>query len=368
MSFIVRPEKLMQVQFLLIKLNIKLFQWSKTKQSIIERILPYLMKMKVPPIWTFEYWAIIRLLTGLSSFRCSTELTFHYIVLSYDPSHSRACSNTQSLAFRYFVSTRQWQSGADQWFAFWFVCPLFVGPSVWRSTLLFYSMTFPIPERIQIRSHWPSDILYPSGNDNQVPINDSSPDWIALFQSFHRTDVPLYCFILWPFPFQSVFQYAVIGLQIFCIHQVMTIRCRSMIRLLTCLPSFHRSIKLTTHSIVLFYDLSQHRAYSYTQSLAFGYSVSAQRWQAGSSDDQFATWHQCPLSVCLPNWRSTLLFYSMTFPNTERIPIRSHWPSDTPYPPGDDKQVPATINSPPAMSFLFSPVYRADHPCYCFNL
>ena len=218
MSFIVRPEKLMQVQFLLIKLNIKLFQWSKTKHSIIERILPYLMKMKVPPIWTFEYWAIIRLLTGLSSFRCSTELTFHYIVLFYDPSHSRACSNTHSLAFGYFVSTRQWQSGADQWFAFWFVCPLFVGPSVWRSTLLFYSMTFPIPERIQIRSHWPSDILYPSGNDNQVPINDSPPDLPTLFSSLHQTDDPLYCFILWPSPTQSVFLYAVIG------HRVLRIR------------------------------------------------------------------------------------------------------------------------------------------------
>ena len=138
-------------------------------------------------------------------------------------------------------------------------------------------MTLPIPERVPIRSHWPSDILCPPGNDNQVLINDSPSDLSALFSSVHQSGDPLYCFILLPFPFQSVFQYAVIGLQIFCIHQVMTIRCRSMIRLLTCLPSFHRSIKLTTHSIVLFYDLSQHRAYSYTQSLAFGHSVSAQR-------------------------------------------------------------------------------------------
>ena len=54
-----------------------------------------------------------------------------------------------------------------------------------------------------------------------------------------------------------------------------------------------------------------------------------------------------------PSRRSTSLFYSMTFPNTERIPIRSHWPSATPYPPGDDKQILATINSPPDRTVLF---------------
>ena len=58
----------------------------------------------------------------------------------------------------------------------------------------------------------------------------------------------------------------------------------------------------------------------------------------------------------------------MTFPNTERIPIRSHWPSGTPYPPGDDKQVPATINSPPDMTVLFPSVYQTDDPLYCFIL
>jgi hypothetical protein len=283
MSFIVRSEKLMQVQFLLIKLNIKLFQWSKTKQSIIKRMFPYLMEMKVPPIWTFECWAMIRLQTGLSSFHCSTELTIHSIVLSYDLSHHRARSNTQSLAFRYFVSTRQWQSGADQWFASRLDCPLFIGPSNWRPTLLFYSMTFPIPERVPIRSHWPSDILCPPGNDNQVPINDLPPDWTALFSSFHQTDDPLIFFNLWSSPSQSVFQYAVIGHRIFCVHPAMTIRFRwRHIRQVVWLPSFYRSIKLTIHSIVLSHDLFYPKACSNTQSLAFRYSISIRQWQSGA--------------------------------------------------------------------------------------
>jgi len=139
-------------------------------------------------------------------------------------------------------------------------------------------------------------------------------------------------------------------------------------RLLTWCPSFHRHTKLTPHSILLFYDPSRHRAYSYTQSLAFGQSVFAQRWQAVFGHNQFATWHDCPLSVCLPNWRPTLLFYSMTFPNTERISIRIHWPSCTPYPPNDDKQVLTMFNSPPGITVLFPSVYQTDEPLYCFIL
>ena len=58
----------------------------------------------------------------------------------------------------------------------------------------------------------------------------------------------------------------------------------------------------------------------------------------------------------------------MTFLNTERIPIRSHCPSGTPYPPNDDKQELATINSPPDMTILFPSVYQTDDPLYRFIL
>jgi len=199
--------------------------------------------------------------------------------------------------------------------------------------------------------------------------NYAPPDLMSFFPSAHQTDAPLYSFILWPFPTQSVFLYAVIGLRAVRIRLVMTSRFWSrLIRHLTSLSSFHRHTKLTPHSIVLFYDLSQHRAYSYTQSLAFGYSVSAWRWQADTGHDQFATWHHCPLSISAPNWRPNLLFYSMTFSNTERVSIRSHWPSGTPYPPGDDKQILATINSPPDINVLFPSVHQTDAPLYCFIL
>ena len=226
-------------------------------------------------------------------------------------------------------------------------------------------------QQIYIMEDVPSllKVEYSSNINIRMRNNYSLPNLMSLFPSSHQADILLYCSILWHFPFQSVLQYVVNGLQIFRIHHAMTMMFQKrLIRRLTWLSFFRLSTKLTHHSIVLFYDISQHRAYPYTQSLAFGYSVSARRWQAGSSDDQFATWQDCSLSVCLPNWRSTLLFYSMIFPNTEHIPIRSHWPSATPYPPGDDKQVPATINSPPDRTVLFQSVYQTDDPFYCFIL
>ena len=231
-------------------------------------------------------------------------------------------------------------------------------------------MTLPDTERIPIRSHWPSGSPYsPSGDKQFLAIINSPPDMTVLFPSAYQTDAPLYCFILWPFPTQSVFLYAVIGLRLLRIRLAMTSRYwQRSIRHLTSMSSFHQCTKLTLHSIVLFYDLFQHRACSYTQSLAFGYSVSAWRWQAYSGHDQFATWLHCPLSISAPNWRPTLLFYSMTFSNTERVSIRSHWPSGTPYPPGDDKQILATINSPPDINVLFPSAHQADDPLHYFIL
>ena len=212
-------------------------------------------------------------------------------------------------------------------------------------------------------------VEYSSNINIRMRNNYAPPDLMSFFPSAHQTDIPLYSFILWLPPTQNVFLYAVIGLQVLRIYPAVTSRFRPRsIRHQAWLSSFHRHTKLTTHSIVLFYDLSQHRAYPFTQSLAIGYSISAWRWQAGTGHDQFATRLDCPLSVCLPNWRPTLLFYSMTFPDTERIPIRSHWPSGTPYPPCYDKQVPATINSPPGITVLFPSVYQTDAPLYCFIL
>ena len=57
----------------------------------------------------------------------------------------------------------------------------------------------------------------------------------------------------------------------------------------------------------------------------------------------------------------TSLFYSMTFSITERVCIRSHWPSGIPYPPGVNSLVAATINSPPdRCSFVPSDDQTAD--------
>ena len=210
-------------------------------------------------------------------------------------------------------------------------------------------------------------VEYLSNINIQMRNNYSSPYLMSLFSSFHQTDIPLDWSILWHFSFQSVFPYAVIGLQALRIYQAMTSRFRRRsIRHFICVLSVQRTTKLVPHSIVLFYDISHLRAYSNRQSLAFGYSLPARRWQAGFGHDHFATWHDCPLSVCLPNWRPTLLFYSMTFPNSERIPIRSHWPSGTSYSPGDDKQGPTTFNSPPGMTVLFRSVYQTDAPLCCF--
>ena len=308
-------------------------------------------------------------LTGLFSFHRYTKATIHFIILFYDLSQHRAYSYTQLLAFGYSVSAWRWQAGSDHdQFSTWQDCSLSIGTPSRRSTSLFYSMTFPNTERIPIRNHWPSVTPYPPGDDKQVLTTiNSPPDRTVLFPSAHQADDPLHYFILWPFPTQSVFLYAVIGLRLLRTHLAMTVwfRRRSILHL-TGLFSFHRHTKPTIQFIILFYDPSQHRAYSYKQSLAFGYSVPTWQWQSDSGDDQFSTWQDCSLSIGTPRRRSTSLFYSMTFPNTERIPIRSYWPSVTPYPPGDDKQVSSTINSPPDMTVLFPSVHQTYHPIYCF--
>ena len=132
----------------------------------------------------------------------------------------------------------------------------------------------------------PLKVEYSFNINIRMQNNYSLPDLMSLFPSSHQADIPLYCFILWLSPTQNVFLYALIGLQVLSIYPAMTSRFRPRsIRHLTGLFSFHRHTKLTPHSIVLFYDLFQHRAYSYTQSLAFGYSVSAWRWQAYTGHD-----------------------------------------------------------------------------------
>ena len=215
----------------------------------------------------------------------------------------------------------------------------------------------------------PLEVEYPSNINIRKWNNYSLPDLMSLFPSSHQADISFYCPILWHFSLQSVLQHVVNGHRIFRIHHAIIMKFqRRLIHHLTWLSSFRRSTELTLHSIVLFYDLSDSRACSNTQSLAFGHSVSARRLQAGFGDDQFATWHDCPLSVGPLNWRFTLLFYSMTFPIPERVPIRSHWPSGTLYPPGDYKQVPATINSPPGITVHFKSLHRTDDPLYCFTL
>jgi len=170
-------------------------------------------------------------------------------------------------------------SNAEQLFASWpDVLLSLVSPNR-HSTLLLYPMTILIPEHVPIRSHWPSGNAYPPGNDSLIAATiDSPPDICSFFLSHDQTLDPLHCFILWPFPLQNVFVYAVIGLRVFRIHQAITVWLRRQsIRHLTGVLSFHRTTKLSIHFIALFYDLFHHRACLYTQSLAFGYSVSTRR-------------------------------------------------------------------------------------------
>ena len=113
--------------------------------------------------------------------------------------------------------------------------------------------------------------------------NYSPPDLMSFFPSAHQTDIPLYCFYSMTSPnTEHVFLYAVIGLRVLRIH-----------------PAVTSQVAATINSPPGMTVLSFHR------------------------HDQT----DAPLS----------LFYSMTFPNTERVRMRSHWPSGTPYPPGDEQ-------------------------------
>ena len=60
----------------------------------------------------------------------------------------------------------------------------------------------------------------------------------------------------------------------------------------------------------------------------------------------------------------------MTLLVTERAPARSQWPSDsgTPYLPGNDKLVAATINSPLGITVLFPSAHQAVATLHCFIL
>ena len=140
-------------------------------------------------------------------------------------------------------------------------------------------MTFSNTERVPIRSHWPSGTPYPPGDDKQILATiNSPPDITVLFPSVHQTDAPLSLFYSMTFsntervPIRSHWPSGTPYPPGDDKQILATINSPPDINVL-----FPSDTKLTIHFIVLFYDLFQHRACSYTQSLAFGYSVSAWR-------------------------------------------------------------------------------------------
>ena len=135
-----------------------------------------------------------------------------------------------------------------------------------------------------------------------------------------------------------MFVYAVIGLRVFRIHQAITVWLRRQsIRHLTGVLSFHRTTKLPPHS--LFYSMT----FSITERVCIrSHWPSGIPYPPGDNSLVAATINSPPDRCSFVPSTTKLpphsLFYSMTFSNTKRVPcIRSHWPSGTPYPPGDDK-------------------------------